>query len=96
MDEPAAEVAAMQFAGGMSIARVAALWEKDAAWVEEAIRRALLTSIPRRDGGLKVSRAEVRAERRAEEVRTGMRQAELEFSDPLPVEAAETPERSAA
>lgn len=51
----------MQFAGGMSIARVAEAWERDAAWVEAAIRRALLESIPRRDGGLKAPRVETRA-----------------------------------
>jgi hypothetical protein len=65
-DNAAAEVAAMQFAGGMSITRVAELWEKDSLWVEGAIRQALLASIPRRDGGTKVSRTDVRAERRAE------------------------------
>lgn len=59
-DEAAGEVVAMQFAGGMSIARLAEEWERDAAWVEAAIRRALLATIPQRDGGLKVSRAEAR------------------------------------
>jgi hypothetical protein len=63
VSDDAGEVAAMQFAGGMAIAEVAALWERNAAWVEEAIRRALLESIPRRDGGLKAPRAEVRSER---------------------------------
>jgi hypothetical protein len=63
-DQAAGEVAAMQFAGGMSIARIAAEWERGAEWVEDAIRRALLESIPRRDGGLKATRSEVRAERR--------------------------------
>lgn len=66
-DEAAREVVAMQFAGGMSIARVAEDWERDAAWVEAAIRAALLKSIPIRDGGLKPPRAEARAER-AEEI----------------------------
>jgi len=60
-DEAAAEVAAMQFAGGMAVAEVAARWERDAAWVEAAVRRALLVYIPRRDGGLKMPRSEVRA-----------------------------------
>ena len=57
-EEAAREVAAMQFAGGMSIARVAGEWERDAEWVEQAIRRALLERIPHRDGGLKLSRTE--------------------------------------
>lgn len=67
--DAAAEVAAMQFAGGMAISDVAAEWERDVEWVEAAVRRALLQSIPRRDGGLKASRTEMRAERH------GMRQA---------------------
>lgn len=62
-DAAAGEVAAMQFAGGLSIAQVAETWERDAAWVEAAVRRALLEQIPLRDGGLKVSRAEEREER---------------------------------
>ncbi len=61
-----AQVVAMQFAGGMSIARLAEEWERDAAWVEDAIRRALLESIPERDGGLMAPRAEVRAARSEE------------------------------
>lgn len=65
-DADCAQVVAMQFAGGMSIARLAEEWERDAAWVEEAIRRALLEAIPQRDGGLMVPRAEARAERRVE------------------------------
>lgn len=76
---PAGEVAAMQFAGGMSIERVAALWDRDRDWVEAAIRQALLASIPRRDGGTKVSRTEAREERRAEVVTTGVEQAALLF-----------------
>lgn len=96
MDDPSAEVAAMQFAGGMSIARVGVLWEKDAEWVEEAIRYALLTSIPRRDGGLKESRTEARAERRADESGAHIKQATLQFGDPLPQADAEMPERSVA
>ena len=65
LDEGAAEVAAMQFAGGMSIARVADLWEQDPEWVEDAVRRALLGSIPRRDGGTKASRIEARMQRQS-------------------------------
>jgi hypothetical protein len=65
-DAAAREVVAMQFAGGMSIARLAEAWERDAGWVEESIRRALLETIPQRDGGLKVPRAEARAERSEE------------------------------
>jgi hypothetical protein len=60
-DTAAREVAAMQFAGGRSILQVAAEWERDADWVEEAVRRALLERIPQRSGGLKVSRTETRA-----------------------------------
>lgn len=66
-DEAAREVAAMQFAGGMSIERVAEAWERDTDWVEAAVREAMLQSIPKRRGGLKPSRAEVRAERSAAE-----------------------------
>lgn len=65
-DEAAGEVAAMQFAGGMSIDDVAAEWDRDAEWVEAAVRRELLKLIPRRDGGLKASRSETRAERSEE------------------------------
>ncbi|HEX5236146.1 MAG TPA: hypothetical protein VFW25_12545 [Silvibacterium sp.] len=68
-EESAGEVAAMQFAGGMSIARLAEEWERDAAWVEEAIRRALLAAIPQRDGGLKTPRELARTER-SEELQT--------------------------
>jgi hypothetical protein len=64
MDEKAAgAVAAMQFAAGRSIAEVAEEWERDTAWMEEAIRRTLLESIPRRDGGRMRPRAEARAQR---------------------------------
>lgn len=78
MDE-AREVVAMQFAGGMSIARLAEDWEREPAWVEESIRRALLEQIPKRAGGLKASRTEVRAERSEElEAVRGM-QGELEL-----------------
>lgn len=65
-DQAAREVAAMQFAGGMSIERLAEEWERDRAWVEESIRLALLEFIPKRDGGLKVPRTEARAERSGE------------------------------
>lgn len=65
-DADCAQVVAMQFAGGMSIARLVEEWERDASWVEEAIRRALLEAIPQRDGGLKVPRSEARAERNRE------------------------------
>ena len=33
------EVETMQFADGMSIARLAADWERDREWVDDAIRR---------------------------------------------------------
>jgi hypothetical protein len=69
MDEQAArEVVAMQFAGGMSIARLAEDWERDRAWVEEAIRLALLETIPKRNGGLKAPRVEMRRAAREEEM----------------------------
>lgn len=67
-DQAAREVAAMQFAGGMSIDQVAEAWERDAEWVEDAIRQAMLKSIPRRDGGLKAPRTETRAENAEEMV----------------------------
>jgi hypothetical protein len=66
-DDSAREVAAMQFAGGRLIAEIAAEWERDVAWVEEAIRHALLEMIPRCEGGLKIAREEARARRRAAE-----------------------------
>lgn len=87
-EEVAAEVAAMQFAGGMSIARVAALWEKEAEWVEASIRQALRAAIPRRDGGTKMSRTEARAARSDEGCLDIAEQGELEFM--------EAPERIAA
>lgn len=65
-DQAAKEVVAMQFAGGLSIARLAEDWERDQAWVEDAIRQALLREIPVKDGGLKPPRAEERAERAEE------------------------------
>jgi len=61
------EIAAAQFAGGMSIAQVAREWDREAQWVESSIRQALLNYIPRRDGGLKATRTELRA-MRSEEV----------------------------
>lgn len=65
-DKAARAVVAMQFAGGMSIARLAQDWERSLEWVEQAIREALLATIPQRDGGLKVPRGAVRAERSEE------------------------------
>ena len=56
----------MQFAGGRSIAHLAEEWERSQEWVEQAIRAALLKTIPERDGGLKPPRAEMRAERSEE------------------------------
>jgi hypothetical protein len=77
--EGAREVAAMQFAGGMSIARLAEDWERDAAWVEESIRMALLDSIPRRSGGRKLPRTELRKARRLQIVGSDMEQPTLEW-----------------
>lgn len=62
-DEDCAQVVGMQFAGGMSIARLTEEWGRDPAWIESAIRQALLAAIPERDGGLKAPRAEERATR---------------------------------
>ena len=76
-DRDAMEVAAMQFAGGMPAARVAELWDREIEWVEDAIRLALLGHIPKRNGGLKASRSELRAERAATAVRE--RQQDLEW-----------------
>jgi hypothetical protein len=56
----------MQFAGGKSIAEVAAEWETEPGWVEAAVRRALLESIPRWSGGLKATRTQKRERRRLE------------------------------
>lgn len=81
-------MAAMQFAGGMSIQRVASLWEKDVDWVVEAIRQALLGSIPRRDGGTKMSRTEARAACSGE--------ADVDMPEQCSLEFAESPERIAA
>ena len=60
------EVVAMQFAGGQSIAQLAEAWEREPGWVEESVRRALLATIPQRDGGMKRPREEARAERSGE------------------------------
>lgn len=78
-DETAGEVAAMQFAGGMSIESVAAEWDREAEWVEAAIRVELLKFIPRRDGGLKPSRTEMRAERSEERAVVRQVQGKLEW-----------------
>lgn len=78
-DSAAMEVAVMQFAGGMTMARVAEEWEHDAAWVEEAVRRALLRTIPQREGGLKPPRAEARAERSGELTAVKELQGQMEF-----------------
>ena len=72
-DGLAGEVAAMQFAGGMTVDDVAILLERDPEWLLEAIRQALLRMIPVRDGGTKRTRAELQAMRR----RTGNAQEEL-------------------
>jgi hypothetical protein len=79
MGDAAREVVAMQFAGGMSIARLAEEWERSAEWVEESIRLALLESIPKRDGGLKAPRKEVRSETRAGRDGDVELQVEMEF-----------------
>lgn len=69
----------MQFAGGMSVAQVAAEWDRDGEWVEAAVRRELLKLIPRRDGGLKATRTEVRAERQCMEQPVEGMQGKLEW-----------------
>lgn len=74
-----AQVVAMQFAGGLSIERLAEEWERDTGWIQEAIRRALRETIPKRNGGMKISR---RAASRERGVRTAARreaQASLEL-----------------
>lgn len=73
------EVVAMQFAGGRSVARLAEDWERDVAWVEAAVRRALLEQIPQRVGGLKPSRAHIRTERDEEQMQLDGLQARLEL-----------------
>lgn len=79
MDEAAAHAAAMQFAGGMSIAEAAAEWEISPDAVECAVRRALLECLPARAGGTKLSRAEMQKARSAAEEQAKGRQAELGF-----------------
>lgn len=69
----------MQFAGGMPAARVAELWDREIEWVEDAIRLALLGHIPKRNGGLKASRSELRAERNDAATAVRERQQELEW-----------------
>ena len=78
-DALSGEVAAMQFAAGRSVADLAEEWEQSTAWVEAAVRRALLAQIPQRDGGLKPSRAESRAERSEEQMRLDALQGRLEL-----------------
>lgn len=78
-DELDGEVAAMQFAAGRSMAELAEDWERDVAWVEAAVRKALLASIPQRDGGLKPARDGVRAERDEERMRLEELQGSLEL-----------------
>ena len=78
-DQAAREVVAMQFAGGLSIARLAEDWERDQAWIEDAIRRALLETIPERNGGLKVSRWKAQTERSEELEAVRDAQSSLEF-----------------
>lgn len=73
------EVAAMQFAGGRSMAQVAADWERDIAWAEEAVRRALLRTIPERAGGLMPARDGCREERGRERERLEELQGSLEL-----------------
>jgi hypothetical protein len=73
------EVAAMQFAAGRSMVQLAEEWERDIAWVEAAVRRALLEQIPQRVGGLKPSRAHSRTERDEEQMRLDELQFGLEL-----------------
>lgn len=78
-EELEGEVAAMQFAAGRSMEQVAVEWERDVAWVEEAVRRALLASIPERVGGLKAARDPGRGERSAARSRLEEMQRRLEW-----------------
>lgn len=78
-DRAAREVAAMQFAGGMSVARVAEMWERDGGWVEAAVREALLGFIPQRDGGLKAPREQEREMRSVEAFQARAMQGELSW-----------------
>lgn len=78
-EDGAMDVAAMQFAGGLSAAKVAELWDRDVQWVEDAIRRAMLQAIPKRSGGLKEPRAQARAERRQQAAESEQLQQDLEW-----------------
>lgn len=69
-EDSVAQVVAMQFAGGRLITQLAEEWERDTAWVEEAIRRALRDTIPTRNGGMKISR---RAKSRERSMQTALR-----------------------
>lgn len=62
-DRPA-DVIAAQFAGGKSIAELAAAWDVDAALVEAMVRVQMRMMIPRWAGGLKPTRDEMRKQRR--------------------------------
>lgn len=75
----AAQVVAMQFAGGRSITRLADEWERDAAWIEEAIRRTLRETIPKRNGGMKISRRAASKERSAQTAARREAQASLKW-----------------
>lgn len=59
------DVIAAQFAAGLSIRRLAMDWGLDEAMIELAIRSQFRMLIPRRAGGDKPSRTEVRAMRSA-------------------------------
>lgn len=74
-----AQVVAMQFAGGRLIAQLAEEWERDAAWVEEAIRRALRETIPQRNGGMKVSKRAASRARSAQAAKRREAQASLKW-----------------
>lgn len=78
-DEAGAEVVAMQFAAGSSIAGLAEEWERTNDWVEAAVRRALLELIPRAAGGRKPSRTETRMERSEARKTARERQHELKW-----------------
>ena len=63
-----ADVIAAQFAGGLSIARLAEEWDVDHAAVEDAVRSQFRLLIPRWAGGEKPTRDELRKQRRIEEL----------------------------
>lgn len=65
------EVIAAQFAGGMSIARLASEWDLCEGLVEAAVRHELRLLIPRWAGGLKASRDEMRRSREQEPAAQG-------------------------